>query len=787
MIELCNVSKIKNDKKILNEINLKLPSKGLVVIKGLNGAGKTTLVNLIGGLDVPNSGKILFNGIDISSLSSNKLSEYREKYISFIFQDNNLFENMSVLDNINITNKSNNIKSTLEEFNLNYISNQKAKSLSGGQQKKVAITRALSKNSTILICDEPTSSLDSESRINVLKKIKSISRNKLVLLISHEDIFIDNYADMLIELNEGNLQSVVETKQLYYSIEKSNSISKNNFNIFDFLIKNLFSNKKKLYISGFFMFVSFLFILFSVSLSLLNYDEIHLSMMDNLNDDLIIFNKNSYNESNDSYINEKEFFVDDVDYIASIDKNMKIITGYNINVDGYSMNFGINYNQRFNVPYYQKFVNRLSFINYDDINYNSIIGNKPLLKNEIVISSYLADIFIKYGVMTSGKQTYFPKDYDDLISSHKELILGSNNVVVSGIYLLDLEKFNVLKNEVSSLNSKNSRLYELFSQVIDNTAGNIFVNNEFFELYSNVIPVINVNYDFSLEEKDSTGKNTILDSKPIIFTEKVSIADGDIVDELNVDEIIINNNILKSLNLEDEEYIGKSITLYIFDSLSGNIDYLDKITLKIKGLSEDNDYYISKDSLNKYIDKIVYINKIFTINNSSRSIKNTFEKFPLQRNQYTITTNYSQIIIGLSGILSILKIIFSIISIVFILFTLFFIANYLFNSIEFHKKDIGILKSLGIKDWKIVYLFILELLSILLFAYIFSIIMYIIVCHIVNNILGNFLNIYTSYFSLNFKILLLIPILIFIILIIFYILYSFKIRKINPEILFRES
>lgn len=112
------------------------------------------------------------------------------------------------------------------------------------------------------------------------------------------------------------------------------------------------------------MFVSFLFILFSVSLSLLNYDEIHLSMMDNLNDDLIIFNKNSYNESNDSYINEKEFFVDDVDYIASIDKNMKIITGYNINVDGYSMNFGINYNQRFNVPYYQKFVNRLSFINY---------------------------------------------------------------------------------------------------------------------------------------------------------------------------------------------------------------------------------------------------------------------------------------------------------------------------------------------------------------------------------------------------------------------------------------
>lgn len=92
--------------------------------------------------------------------------------------------------------------------------------------------------------------LDSESRINVLKKIKSISRNKLVLLISHEDIFIDNYADMLIELNEGNLQSVVETKQLDYSIEKSNSISKNNFNIFDFLIKNLFSNKKKLYISN---------------------------------------------------------------------------------------------------------------------------------------------------------------------------------------------------------------------------------------------------------------------------------------------------------------------------------------------------------------------------------------------------------------------------------------------------------------------------------------------------------------------------------------------------------
>lgn len=222
MIRLVKVNKFFNKKKsneihVINDTSLELENKGLVTFLGNSGCGKTTLLNAIGGLDKVDSGEIFIDDEKITTRSNGKKDEIRNVNVGYIFQNYNLIEDDTVFDNVAIVLKMMGIKDKTEiEERVMYIlkrvgidryKNRPAKMLSGGERQRVGIARAIVKNPKIIIADEPTGNLDSRNTIEIMNIIKAISREKLVILVTHEREIAEFYASRIIEIVDGKIVS----------------------------------------------------------------------------------------------------------------------------------------------------------------------------------------------------------------------------------------------------------------------------------------------------------------------------------------------------------------------------------------------------------------------------------------------------------------------------------------------------------------------------------------------------------------------------------------------------
>lgn len=220
MIKITALNKIYRSKKrkmchALNDINLTLPDAGFVFVLGKSGSGKSTLLNMIGGLDNITSGKIEVDGNDISRFSERRFCNYRNTHIGFIFQDYHLIEELTVGENIRlaldlVNNKDKNlIKEALERVDLAGYEDRYPAELSGGEQQRVAIARAIVKNPKIILADEPTGNLDTNTTTAIVELLKDLSKERLIVVVSHNITDANRYADRIIELSNGQVISDV--------------------------------------------------------------------------------------------------------------------------------------------------------------------------------------------------------------------------------------------------------------------------------------------------------------------------------------------------------------------------------------------------------------------------------------------------------------------------------------------------------------------------------------------------------------------------------------------------
>ena len=214
-MEVRNLSKVYRTEyelvHALNNMDLVFPKHGLVFIVGVSGSGKSTLMNMLSGVDTPTEGEVIIDGKSLFAQNKKELFGYRNSYVGLIFQDYNLIEDMNVYDNIKLPLELLGIKDfsviddILKKVDIEDIKYSSVNEISSGQMQRVAIARALVKDSAVILADEPTGNLDSKNTKIVMDLLKEISKDRLVVVITHDDDAAHEYGDQIIEIEDGRI------------------------------------------------------------------------------------------------------------------------------------------------------------------------------------------------------------------------------------------------------------------------------------------------------------------------------------------------------------------------------------------------------------------------------------------------------------------------------------------------------------------------------------------------------------------------------------------------------
>lgn len=215
IVELKNVTKVyktgEREFRALDGVDLSIEKGKFVVILGPSGAGKSTLLNLIGGMDIPTTGQVIVDGEDISKYNEDKLSRYRAATVGFIFQFYNILPTLTVLENVelvkDIVRNPLDAHEALAKVGLTEHENKFPNQLSGGEQQRISIARAVAKNPKVLLCDEPTGALDYHTSKEILKLIEdvNIKYGNTVIMVTHNEA-IRHMADHVIKLRDGEVR-----------------------------------------------------------------------------------------------------------------------------------------------------------------------------------------------------------------------------------------------------------------------------------------------------------------------------------------------------------------------------------------------------------------------------------------------------------------------------------------------------------------------------------------------------------------------------------------------------
>ncbi len=638
MIELKNVcKKYKTSNgvitKALNNVNLKLPSSGLIFILGKSGSGKSTLLNLIGCMDKVTSGNILINDKDISHLSESKLNNYRNSCFGFIFQEHNLIENFSVYDNLRLPCTLKKLKYKKEDFDkvlnsvsLNDLGSRRVNELSGGQKTRVSIARALIKNPNVILADEPTGNLDSTNSTQIFEILKGISKDRLVIVVTHDTEYAYKYGDRVIEIEDGNITKDNIVNQINEE-NKEIKIVKSRLSFVDAIkFSSLNLRKKTIRLIVISIIISVTLTLFGYSYLMNDIDIIKThskTMIDNNETKMTLVKKIPGKNLSDIHpalnINEEEIKYIKENITDNFEESFRLVLNNEFLGIEKNMDFENPNSEILSNAYYSHSYTESTFIEKSNEKLNSLklIGKTPSGNNDIVIYKILADYLIVNGVSivdadSKGNEvikTWYPKDYNDLVNSNKKILLGNGEyynskkyfVYVTGIIDADLSKFDILK-EIDRTKAEHE--YKALLKEFENKYMPLLniriVNDKFYkdtEIEKNKVldsSLYDITYTYQ-NNKYYSGYSTGLMVIP-----EITVYDGKKLSKINnlkEDEIVLDISLIGKMNGGDKFY-SEQLKIY-----TDKIDkvYEEKVKLRekeveneLKKQEEDPEYIIKE-------------------------------------------------------------------------------------------------------------------------------------------------------------------------------------------------
>ncbi len=798
MIKIESISKIyklkkKKEVKALDNVSLTFSGNGITFILGKSGSGKSTLLNILGGLDKPTSGELIIDGKNTSTFKESDYDDYRNNYLGFIFQDYNLLDEFNVINNIELSLKIKNsecnkekIDKILEDLEIKDLSLRKINELSGGQKQRVAIARALVKEPSLILADEPTGALDEDTSLQLMEVLKRLSKDKLIIVVSHNRELASKFGDRIIELKDGKIISdTLNTKEEINESNNQNESSldksyhKGKLPLLTSLkigLRNLRLKKVKLFFTLFLSFFSFTLFGLVSTLIFFNGENVTASALKSIDTNSYIIFKNNQNPTISFNNNLSELKTLEEEFNINIDP---ISTSLDYNSSSSNTNFyPLDLNGKLTSIYGEIYLDE-SRIN--NLGFSLVDGKYPSKKDEIALTDFHFLNFTQFGFTdytdSSDGKIIEPseiKNYSDLTG--KIINIGGKKFKITGFIKTNiaedfLNKFSLIYNN-DYKNSLYETIYNNFTISYERNYSNLlYVSKEFYDDLTNFNGFLNVS-DISYS------RGTFLDS----FSINIPFIDDDFYWS-NIDSISSLNKIDRDYfffdsaktKLEKNEILISS-SIYdehkdFFDSESSEgFNYSLEYSLNGEEINAEGKivgYFSDEDSLKMnsiVLDEEFYSEltsgyeygfNSFIFKNNSNETNNAFETFIHNKfgsdynNKFVIYNNIVAKISGISDSFKLLKFGLSICGVFLAIFSMILFGNFISNSISYRKKEIGILRALGCRKIDVFSIFFFEGLAIALINFVLSLIGTTVCVVVINNYLTSFILVKASYLNLG--------------------------------------
>ena len=753
MIKLKNVNKYYQSGTerihVIKDLNYEFPNTGLVFILGPSGSGKSTLLNLLGGLDKPDSGEIWIENKELCSFTKKELNYYLNSYLGFVFQEYNILKDLNLKQNISLSlqlqkrNKKENkrkINEIIEEVELSGLEKRKVSQLSGGQKQRIAIARALVKDPSLIIADEPTGNLDSETSKKIFNLFKKISKQRLIIIVTHDEESAYLYGDSVLKIDNTNTNSDKEqTKLESNNIIESNTLSDRKLylekaktpfkTIFKLVFKNIWIKKLRYSLMFIITLISLVFLSFAIELNGDKlYQNVHTTVNNNINytDIYQYIPKTNIDTSHDFYskYQKSPLMNDAYSIIKRISNDLTLHKYQSVNIDYSKYNI-----EKANFLYQGKINTIILFDNTNE--YKLLAGKLPNNEEpEILITDYLIDAFKHFGIVDSNTNIYnIINKYFDFGYHIQFKVVG----VVETNYKkwINLSKF------------KTSHVFDEYDESIEGFKYDFLMMNSFI--------VGSKYYNYLLSSKDINSQISvngyIFSNNKIISPEEhlnnYSLRRGNLPSSDN--EITIPYSLVASIfgfhNTEQwqlDNFINNLLRNKTEVSLQFKYDQIDldkgshdktvsKI-YKVVGLSYSNHFVLTDNAYNDIKESIDIASKVVDnekvvveLSKNPNKVLNQFKT--LYNNDYHFIIDVFQYKDSIESynVDPMIKFASTGGLIVFTILTIGIMWTIISIEIVDSKKEIGILRSIGLSGYKVSLIFIIQTLFINLLSYIISI------------------------------------------------------------------